>query len=74
MEDVSSGSSAPRNEYNPFANGTFTNNRKSSFAKNINYGKSVSITESEEKRAEILKQTPIKSTKIPSLKKRLLKT
>lgn len=70
MEDVSSGSSAPRNEYNPFANGTFTNNRKSSFAKNINYGKSVSITESEEKRAEILKQTPIKSTKIPSLKKK----
>lgn len=70
MEDVSSGSSAPRNEYNPFANGTFTNNRKSSFAKNINYGKSVSITESEEKCAEIFKQIPIKSTKIPSLKKK----
>ncbi|XP_052515899.1 Fanconi anemia group M protein [Budorcas taxicolor] len=70
MEDVSSVSSAPRNEYNPFANGTFTNNRKSSFAKNINYGKSISITESDEKCAEIFKQIPIKSTKIPSLKKK----
>ncbi|XP_020737101.2 Fanconi anemia group M protein isoform X3 [Odocoileus virginianus] len=70
MEDVSSASSAPRNEYNPFASGTFTSNKKSSFAKNINQGKSVSMTESDEECAEIFKQIPIKSTKIPSLKKK----
>ncbi|XP_055274295.1 Fanconi anemia group M protein isoform X6 [Moschus berezovskii] len=70
MEDVSSASSAPRNEYKIFANGTFTNNRKSSCAKNINHGKSVSVTESDEECAEIFKQIPIKSTKIPSLKKK----
>ena len=71
MEDVSSASSAPRNEYNPFANGTFTSNKKSSFAKNINQGKSVSMTESEEECAEIFEQIPIKSTKIPSFKKKV---
>lgn len=71
MEDVSSASSAPRKEYNPFANGTFTSNKKSSFAKNINQGKSVSMTESEEECAEIFKQIPIKSTKIPSFKNKV---
>ncbi|KAB0346728.1 hypothetical protein FD754_011585 [Muntiacus muntjak] len=70
MEDVSSASGAPRNEYNPFASGIFTSNKKSSFAKNINQGTSVSLTESDEECTEIFKQIPIKSTKIPSFNKK----
>ncbi|OWK09021.1 FANCM, partial [Cervus elaphus hippelaphus] len=70
MEDISSASGTPRNEYNPLASGTFTSNKKSSFAKNINQGTSVSMTESDEECAEIFKQIPIKSTEIPSFKKK----
>ncbi|XP_057581181.1 Fanconi anemia group M protein isoform X2 [Hippopotamus amphibius kiboko] len=73
MEDVRSTSSAPRREYNPFANGTFTGNKKSSFTKNINQGKSFSMTESGEECAEIFKQIHIKPTKIASLKKKASK-
>ncbi|XP_067593013.1 Fanconi anemia group M protein isoform X1 [Pseudorca crassidens] len=72
-EDVSSTSSAPRNEYNPFANGIFTSNKKSSFTKNINQGKSLSIMESDEECAEIFKQIRIKPTEIASLKKKASK-
>ncbi|XP_043778651.1 Fanconi anemia group M protein isoform X1 [Cervus elaphus] len=70
MEDISSASGTPRNEYNPLASGTFTSNKKSSFAKNINQGTSVSMTESDEECAEIFKQIPIKSTETPSFKKK----
>ncbi|TKC39145.1 hypothetical protein EI555_017052 [Monodon monoceros] len=73
MEDVSSTSSTPRNEYNPFANGIFTSNKKSSFTKNINQGKSLSMKESDEECAEIFKQIRIKPTEIASLKKKASK-
>ncbi|XP_010975269.1 Fanconi anemia group M protein [Camelus dromedarius] len=73
MEDVSSTSSVPRHEYNPFAYGTFASNKKSSFTKNINQGKSFSMTESSEECAEVFKQTRIKPTKIVSLKKKASK-
>ncbi|EPY82390.1 Fanconi anemia group M protein [Camelus ferus] len=73
MEDVSSTSSVPRHEYNPFAYGTFASNKKSSFTKNINKGKSFSMTESSEECAEVFKQTRIKPTKIVSLKKKASK-
>ncbi|XP_045655282.1 Fanconi anemia group M protein [Ursus americanus] len=70
MEDVSSVFSAPRNEYNPLANGTFTSKKKSSFSRNIN---PFSMTESDEECAEIFKQTHIKPAKIASLKKKAFK-
>ncbi|XP_077909762.1 Fanconi anemia group M protein [Halichoerus grypus] len=73
MEDVSSIFSAPRNEYNPLANGTFTSNKKSSFSRNINQGSSFSMTESDEECAKIFKQTHIKPVKIASLKKKASK-
>ncbi|XP_004436483.1 PREDICTED: Fanconi anemia group M protein [Ceratotherium simum simum] len=70
MEDVNSTSSAPRNEYNTLASGTFTAKKKSSFIKNINRGGSFSMTEFDEDCAEIFKQTHIKPTKIVSVKKK----
>nr|KAF6500041.1 FA complementation group M [Molossus molossus] len=73
MEDVSSTFSAPRNKHNLLANGTFTSNKKSSFIKNINEGSSFSMTESDEKCANIFKQTHIKPTKIVSLKRKASK-
>lgn len=73
MEDVSSTFSAPRNEYNPLANGTFTSNKKSSFLGNINQGSSFLMTESDEECAEIFKQTHVKPAKIASLKKKASK-
>ncbi|KAI5771218.1 FANCM protein [Gulo gulo luscus] len=73
MEDISSIFSAPRNEYNPPANGPFTSNKKSSFSRNINHSSSYSVTESDEECAEVFKQIHIKPVKIASLKKKASK-
>uniref|UniRef100_A0A8C5W1F0 RNA helicase n=1 Tax=Microcebus murinus TaxID=30608 RepID=A0A8C5W1F0_MICMU len=63
MEDVRSTFSAPRNEYDDFANGTFITHNKFSFTRNINQGSSFSVMESDEQCAEIFKQTHRKSSK-----------
>uniref|UniRef100_G1STA4 RNA helicase n=1 Tax=Oryctolagus cuniculus TaxID=9986 RepID=G1STA4_RABIT len=68
MEDVISTSSAPRNEYNNLARGTFTTHKKST--KSINQDSSLSMTEFDEECADIFKQTYIKHTKTASLKKK----
>lgn len=69
MEDVSSTFRAPKNKYNPLANSAFTSDKKSSFSRNINQGRSFSMTESDEECVEIFKPNPIKPIKIASLKK-----
>uniref|UniRef100_A0A8C3W1I9 RNA helicase n=1 Tax=Catagonus wagneri TaxID=51154 RepID=A0A8C3W1I9_9CETA len=73
VQDISSTFSISRNEDNPFCNGTFTSNKKSSFTKSINQDRLFLMTESDEECAEIFKQTHIKPTKIASVKKKASK-
>ncbi|XP_045144045.1 Fanconi anemia group M protein [Echinops telfairi] len=69
MEDVSATCSVPRTEYNPFADGTFCKNKKSSKAF-VNQGSSSLVTECDEGCAQNSKQPHIKPTKIVSIKNR----
>ncbi|XP_047395894.1 Fanconi anemia group M protein [Sciurus carolinensis] len=73
MEDVNLAFSIPRNNCSNLASDTLTTDKNSSFTKNINQGSSLSVTESDEKYAEIFKQTHIKPTKIVSANKRTSK-
>uniref|UniRef100_H0WLY4 RNA helicase n=1 Tax=Otolemur garnettii TaxID=30611 RepID=H0WLY4_OTOGA len=73
MEDVSSILSAPRNEYSNFASATFIPHNKSSFTRTTSQGSLLPMVESDEECSEIFKKTPVKPTKIVSLKKKASK-